>query len=116
MKMILREVDLPMRRVFRIAQGQTAVQTNLRGTPDGPFSGFVKGRPGLLRDDSAGPCATLSKPSAPKLNPQSGLGPGIPGIRCSLLGGNRLLNARWTRPLMTYGEKSWASLFTNCSA
>ena len=44
MKLILREVALPMRRVFRIAHGETAVQTNLIvELQGGAFSGYGEG-------------------------------------------------------------------------
>src|SRR5258708_32777302 len=44
MKMILREVALPMRRVFRIAHGETVLQTNLiLELQDGAFSGYGEG-------------------------------------------------------------------------
>lgn len=44
MKMILREVALPMRRIFRIAHGETVVQRNLLvELQDGAFSGYGEG-------------------------------------------------------------------------
>ena len=44
MKLVLREVALPMRRVFRIAHGATVVQTNLIvELQDGAFSGYGEG-------------------------------------------------------------------------
>ncbi|MCI0535721.1 MAG: dipeptide epimerase [Verrucomicrobiales bacterium] len=46
MKLILHEVALPMRRIFRIAHGQTTVQTNLLvELRDEAFAGYGEGAP-----------------------------------------------------------------------